>query len=281
MMCFVQDDDWSEAEGWGGEESSIEQVPDAVNQLELEISSLRQQINALEAAKQAADTEVNNSKLKNGKLLVKVKALTKQVESLKKAGGGGSVSDDLDRALEEEMHNQVSKAKVEVKEIKAELETLKAEKSALEKRADTLESANDRLVEMKEQQDVEVEFLRTRNKEIKGQVDGLQWQLAEVEERSRTELADLQVALSAYEEHKGEGADGIMAENARLRQELAVSCQELTSAQQTADQLRDELAVLAASLNSAREEVGVWKSHSAEAREVLHTIAVGRSSTSS
>ena len=272
-----EEEDWTESEGWGADaepEAGIA-VPEAVHQLELEISDLRQQIKGLEASKETAETEVNNSKLKNGKLLVKVKALTKQVETLKqqqRSGSSAGGGDDLDRALEEEMNNQVKRAKAEVQEISAELENVKTEKAGLEKRADTLTAANNRLVEMKEQQDSDLELLRTRNKEIREQVDGLQWQLAEIEERSRAELAELQVKLSAYEENRGLDTDAVLQDNARLRQELANTSQELSSSQQSADTLREELSVLAASLAAAREEAGVWRSHAAEAKEEIESL---------
>ena len=188
-----QSQDWDEPEGWG-EESSTGQVPDQVLQLEQEISELRQEIKLLQGTRSEIETELNNSKLKNGKLLVKVKSLTKQIETLKKSCSSGGGADDLDKALEEEMNHQLEKSRTETKELQKELEGLKEEKKMLERKLEVLEVGNDRMVEMKEQQDMDVEYLRGRNKELKEQVDGLQWQIAEVEERSREELAGLQVA---------------------------------------------------------------------------------------
>jgi len=263
--------DWTEPEGWG-DEGQVDQVPDQVNQLELEISQLRQQIKALESAKTEVESELSGAKLKSGKLLVKVKTLTKQVEALKKSGGGASSVDDLDKALEEEMNNQMEKAKGEVKEIRKELDVLRTEKIGLEKKLETMEAGNLRMVDMKEQQDIEVEFLRNRNKELKEQVEGLQWQLAEVEERSRTELDQLKVALSAYQSHQGGGEEGVLQENAHLRQELANTTAQLGQVQQSADALREELSVVAASLNTAREEVDVWRSQALEAREEIESL---------
>ena len=78
-----------------------------------------------------------------------------QVDGLKRSSSVAS-SDDLDKALEEEMNNAVEKAKTEVKEVRKELEALKAEKAGLDRKVDTLEEANLRMVEMKEQQDMEV-----------------------------------------------------------------------------------------------------------------------------
>ena len=47
-----------------------------------------------------------------------------------------------------------------------------------------------------EKQDLEVEYLRGKVRDLSSQAEGLQWQLEEVEERSRTETAQLQVMLS-------------------------------------------------------------------------------------
>ncbi len=45
----------------------------------------------------------------------------------------------------------------------------------------------------KEKQDLEVEFLKGKVRDLGSQVEGLQWQLEEVEERTRTETDQLQV----------------------------------------------------------------------------------------
>ena len=68
----------------------------------------------------------------------------------------------------------------------------------MEKKLEVLENGNERILEMKEQQDIDVEYLRSRNKELKEQVEGLQWQIAEIDERSREELAELQVYINIY-----------------------------------------------------------------------------------
>jgi ATP-dependent exoDNAse (exonuclease V) beta subunit len=74
-------------------------------------SGLRQQLKAEEQTRASLESEVNAAKLKNGKLLVKVKTLTKELETLKRKKSADGF-DDLDRALEEEMNNQVAKVYV-------------------------------------------------------------------------------------------------------------------------------------------------------------------------
>jgi hypothetical protein len=49
------------------------------SEAESAVSQLRQELDALTTAKSEAETELNTAKLKNGKLLVKVKTLSKQV----------------------------------------------------------------------------------------------------------------------------------------------------------------------------------------------------------
>jgi len=266
--------DWTEGEGWG-EEGAAELVSDQVNQLELEISGLRQQIKSLDGGRAEVESELTAAKLKNGKLLVKVKTLTKQVENLKRSGSVGSVggmSDDLDRALEEEMNKQMDKCKAEVREMKKELDAARAEKVSLEKRLETVEGGNERMVEMKEQQDLEVEYLRSRNKELREQLEGLQWQLAEIEERSREELSNLQVALAAYQASSGASDGNLLQENVKLKTDLASLSNELTIAQQTADALREELSMVGASLKSYQDEAEVWRSQTLEAREEIESL---------
>lgn len=63
--------------------SQLRQEMSAINAAKSEAESsaaqLRHELEALTTAKTEAETELNTAKLKNGKLLVKVKTLTKQV----------------------------------------------------------------------------------------------------------------------------------------------------------------------------------------------------------
>ena len=80
---------WGESdEGWGVEQSELQGDASANQEdllaLETEISQLREKIRSVEAEKAKMQEELNAAKLKNGKMLVKVKTLTKEVETLKK-----------------------------------------------------------------------------------------------------------------------------------------------------------------------------------------------------
>jgi len=294
---------WGESEGWSGDGedpfadiANTSSIPEQVNALETEISQLRQEMTGLAAAKTAAETaadqlkqevvvltaakteaetELNAAKLKNGKMLVKVKTLTKQVESLKsgsKSGGGASFMDDLDKTLEAEMKAQVVKAEGQLEEVRRELASAKVDKVRMEEKVDTLEAAHDRMLQMKESQDGEVSYLTSRVKQLKEETEGLRWQLEEVEERSRSEIQQLTVALSAYQSSETSSAGDIAADNARLKQEIAVTTTELSRVQESADKLREQLGEVSTQLKSALEEVASWKNIAEEAKEEMESM---------
>jgi len=91
--------------------------------------------------------------------------------------------------------------------LKREAEAAKQEKEDPMMRVETLEVCTTRLVDMKEQQDVEVEVLGSRARELAGQVSGLQGSLAEVEERREEEVTTLTTQLVAPSVQ--EGAQGV------------------------------------------------------------------------
>merc|ERR1719239_41114 len=103
---------WGESdEGWGVEQSELQGEasanPEDLLALETEISQLREKIRSVGGEKAKLQEELNAAKLKNGKMLVKVKTLTKEAETLKKKKPSSSSGfDDLDRAMEDELKSQ-------------------------------------------------------------------------------------------------------------------------------------------------------------------------------
>ena len=87
--------DQDEDDGWGDPSEDDVVVPDVddretICQLEREVSELRDKLNRAEAEKKSLDDEVTAAKVKSGKLTLKVKNLTKEVETLKKKGKGST-----------------------------------------------------------------------------------------------------------------------------------------------------------------------------------------------
>merc|ERR1719228_2340502 len=246
-----QEESWSEdQEGWGVEQAEVQQTSSQdVILLETEISDLRGKLRNVEEEKTKLAEELNAAKLKNGKLLVKVKQLTKEVENLKKSKSGSTEMDDLDKALQDEMKLQADKAQNELREVKKEMENLKLEKENFAKRIDTLTSANEKMVELKEKQDNDVEFLQYKNKELSNNIEALNWQLSEVEEQRSAEVKELTSQL----------------EIVTLRSQLEESNQE-------SDRLRSDIMTLTQSLTMAQTEAAAVKSQVIDLQDALDRL---------
>ena len=255
-----------EEEGWGLETAEVQQssVSEEVLVLETELSELKNKLRTVEEEKTAA-------KLKSGKLLVKVKQLTKEVETLKKKAGQSSGElDDLDRALQDEVKLQAEKVGQELREVKKELESIKLEKTHLVRKVDTLESGNDRLVELKEKQDNEVQFLQFKLKEVTSQVAAQQWELTELQDQRDSELSDLRSRLAVFTSSGSESSEG----EARL--EVAALTSQLAAARQEADRLSSDLAVVSGSLAAAQSEAATVKSQQIDLQDSIDRLTSER-----
>merc|ERR1719228_3070527 len=191
----------------------------------------------------------------NGKFLGKVKQLTKEIEALKKQKSPSPELDDLDRALQDEIKHQAEKCKNELKESKKELDTLKLEKDNMSKKLETLETANERLIEMKEKQDNEVEFLQHRNKDLNNQIDGLNWNISELEERRESEINELNNKLSVFTSQDNQDSD-----SSQLKLEIATLTSQLAEANRETDRLRSDLSAVSEALVLAQSETATVKS---------------------
>merc|ERR1719150_1795408 len=263
---------WGESdEGWGVEQSELQGEPSAnqedVLALETEISELKEKIRNIELDKSKLQEELNAAKLKNGKMLVKVKTLTKEVETLKKKKPSSSGFDDLDRAMEDELKSQAEKAIKEASEVRKEIELLKQEKEALLKKSETLEAGNLRLVEMKEKQDFEMEFLATKNKELDSQVSGLQWSLAEVEERREEEVNELTSKLAVLTSSEDGEND-----SAAIRLQVASLTAQLEASTSETDRLRSDLTTLTRAREAAEQEVALVRGQAVDLQDLLDRL---------
>ncbi|KAK8392943.1 hypothetical protein O3P69_013161 [Scylla paramamosain] len=175
--------DWS-AEGKIEDEHVLQSSADTKYQEE--IDCLKEKLITLEKEKNSIYDELQAAKLKSGKMLQKLKltqnkneALNKEVQKLKAKAGGFS---DLDQALEEEWKAQVSKAEAERDEMKQKIDEMESEKENLVSQIDVLTAAQEKYLELKEDQDHTLQLLRTHNKELEGQVHALEWRVSELEE---------------------------------------------------------------------------------------------------
>jgi len=235
-----------ESWGWDMEDTSI--IPSVETQLRVRIEDLQDRIKNLEEQNAKTAEESKAAQIKSAKLMKKLKEYKVQMESLqqqlKTQKQAGSFF-DLDTAIEEELKTQIANLEKSLNEIKEEKKNIIAEKEALLKRLDMLVSANERYMEMKEKQDMEVEVLRIQNKELGNKVQSLEWRLQEnatdVQDTSFSQQED-QIDSSHHEADKFahnqpqkrsvESTDDFEATSKKYKEEI--------------DDLKDELEALAA-----------------------------------
>ncbi|KAF4524546.1 hypothetical protein B566_EDAN002820 [Ephemera danica] len=157
---------WEEPESWGDgtlEEQHQQTMQQQQNSSEqLLVAALQAQLSEAEAAQTKLQEELRASQVRCGKLIKQVKSLKEQTSKQQPS--------DLDKVLEDELQSQLMK-------LRKEMEEVQAEKASLLARADTLTAANERLIDMKEQQDLELERSRAERAALAQQLSGLQeWQ---------------------------------------------------------------------------------------------------------
>lgn len=148
--------------------------------LRMKVEDLQNKIKDLEAQNARIVEENKTVQVKNGKLIKKLKEYKVQIEGLQQQLKTQKQTDsffDLDTAIEEELKTQIANLEKTLNEIKEERKNIIAEKDVLLKRLDVIVSANERYMEMKERQDMEVEVLRIQNKELGNKIQSLEWQL--------------------------------------------------------------------------------------------------------
>ncbi|XP_043791932.1 golgin subfamily B member 1-like isoform X3 [Apis laboriosa] len=172
-----------EAWGWNTEDAQLDSeqampstilMTNAEIQLRARIDDLQDQVKDLERERARMGEENKAAQLRNAKMIKKLKEYKVQTEGLQrqlKIQKSASDFYGLDSAIEEELKSQIGKLEKSLNEIKEEQRNTVAEKEALMKRLDVVVSANERYMEMKERQDMDMEVLRIRNKELSDKVE--------------------------------------------------------------------------------------------------------------
>lgn len=175
-------DDWGES-AWGSDailedqhqQQSVSTDQSVLNRaavnLQLEVDEIRSQRDSI-------STELTALQTKYQKLMKKLreyKAKIDEHEKSKTQAKRTSVveSNDLDLAIQEELNSQIKSLEQKLKEMKAEQEKDAQEKKKLLSRVDVLTAANDRMAEMKDKQDVEIEVCKTKIRELNGKLEKL------------------------------------------------------------------------------------------------------------
>jgi len=191
--------------GWGSEEAHLEEehmqkqketllYTETSDVLKDRIVTLENHITNVQAEKEKLVEELRTAQVRSGKMLKKLKDLKLKNDSLLKENVEltQKLSDknfgDLDQAIEEELKIRIDTLEKELREIRNEKDTVCSEKERLESHVDMLTCANERLVEMKERQDIDIEVWKQRNRDLSNQVQSLEWRIGELIEENKSVL---------------------------------------------------------------------------------------------
>lgn len=180
-------EDWAvnkgEEDGWGFtdamlEAEHIQKQKANLDMFESQIADLHTKLKESEVERNRLSEELKVSQIKCGKLMKKAKEFKTKIDEMGKTKSVGF--DDLDFAMQEELRGQIDSLEKTLKETKTEINTMKIEKDGFLKRIDTLTSGNERLVDMKERQDIEVEMWKKRSNDLTHQMQALEWRIEEL-----------------------------------------------------------------------------------------------------
>lgn len=255
---IVDEESW----GWSAEDAQLTSdqpylsgtvtlLPDIEVQLRAQVGDLQDRIKDLETQNARIAEENKAAQVKSGRLVKKLKEYKAQVENLQQQLKMQKQADsffDLDTAIEEELKTQIANLEKTLNEIKEEKKNIAAEKEALLKRLDVIVSANERYMEMKERQDMEVEVLRIQNKELGNKVQSLEWRLQENVTGAEEDTASLQHEVQQTEDSRQEVDVTVTDSQPQTRStDLTDDLKVISSKyKEEIDDLKDELEALAA-----------------------------------
>ncbi|XP_031624926.1 protein lava lamp [Contarinia nasturtii] len=174
-------DDWGES-AWGNDailEEQHQQQSISTNQAVLNQAAinLQIQIDEIRNERDNISSELSSLQVKYQKLLKKLKEYKVKIDehqhSKIQSKPSFVESNDLDLAIQEELNGQIKALEQKLKETKAEQEKDVVEKKKLLSRIDVLTAANDRMTEMKDKQDIEIEVCKTKIRELNGRLEKL------------------------------------------------------------------------------------------------------------
>lgn len=136
---------------------------------------LQMDIDQLTSERDILNAELTAMQSKYQKMLKKLREYKTKNEELErtKRASVSAESNELDLAIQQEMSDQIKALETLLKETKAEREKDAQEKKKLLARIDVLTAANDRMIEMKDRQDVEIEVCKTKIRELNGKLEKL------------------------------------------------------------------------------------------------------------
>ncbi|XP_067641042.1 protein lava lamp [Eurosta solidaginis] len=194
-IAFDLDADWGDA--WGAQEAAAEEahftktstadkggrmslVP-REQQLELQLVEQAERIAELELAVERCEQQKQEMQVKSGKLMKKLKEYKTKIDELQNNAAKSNSSTtnavssffDLDAAIQDELKIQIKQLEERLQEERKQHELHGVEKEKLLKRIDVLTAGSERMAEMKERQDLEVQMYQSRIQELQAKVNNL------------------------------------------------------------------------------------------------------------
>ncbi|XP_013118769.2 protein lava lamp [Stomoxys calcitrans] len=153
--------------------------------LEIQMQELNERLQELQLALDRSEDQKKELHIKSGKLMKKLKEYKVKIDELQTSASStaafrksssiesGSMFDDLDAAIQDELKNQIKTLEAKLAEQLKVQEHMNTEKDKLLKRIDVLTAGNERITEMKERQDMEVQMYQARIKELQQKLQSL------------------------------------------------------------------------------------------------------------
>ncbi|CAF4955094.1 unnamed protein product [Pieris macdunnoughi] len=227
-MCSNPDnskdvDPFNSDEGWGlGESEEIYEVTPGVTLLNQEIKQLKDNNESLKKELDAS----NNKLLRAIKKLKELKNANDMMANELKISKQISNSSMLDMAIESELSNNLEMLEKKVQELNDTLNKEKKDKETLTKQNEILKNANDRLIELKEKMDNELELWKYNFKQANDKISLNQQHHSEVQhEKVQTSKIDskLEEDILKLEKENDELqglVDAVKSENEKLSEEI-------------------------------------------------------------
>ncbi|XP_075972767.1 uncharacterized protein LOC142974366 [Anticarsia gemmatalis] len=198
-VCYKKDEDnttpdevdpFNSDEGWGlGDSEEVTEVTPGFSHLNNQIMQLKNENDALKAELQAN----NNKLLKAVKKLKELKASNEVLTNELKVAKQMSQAAFFDNAIEDELRLNITELEKKIEELTTELTKEKRDKESLRKQNEVFHNANDRLTEMKEKLDNEIQLWKYKFKEANDKVSTLQWggESKDTTESSQTPVSNM------------------------------------------------------------------------------------------
>ncbi|KAJ0179245.1 hypothetical protein K1T71_004957 [Dendrolimus kikuchii] len=271
-LCYKSDesvqniaDPFNSDEGWGlGEsEDTIEVSSD--------YSYLHEQIHRLKGENEDLRQELDLNKSKLLKALKKLKELkssndilTNELNTAKQL----SQSSFLDSAIEDELKFNIQELEKKVSEVTADLTKEKREKDSIKKQNEVFNSANDRLTEIKEKLENEIELWKFKFKEANDKLSTVRWEKDSQDSPQRTSQDS---SPNRSESHYKIEISKLEKENDELQSMIDLLTAQNTELQEQQSQYKNEISNLniklqQSNLNSNMEQI---KAELLQANELL------------